>query len=461
MLKRQRLARGFPTPGAARRSRDAQDFERAVTAYRFWYPTVSQEGSFTGLRELGIEDNRGFAIMALGPRHVLFTGNSDTPYGFGTLDLKDGPAVIELPAGPFIALAMDHHQRWIMDMGIPGPDAGRGGRHLVVPPGYRDAVPDGYHVGRSLSNEIMIGIRSMPQNGDVDAARNAIRHVKVYRLATAANPTLAEFTNVTDSALDCTSLRWEDNLHYWEKLHDVISTEPVVDEFRPMYGLLAALGVERDKPFVPDRRVKLILERAAKSGRDEMLVSAFDSSRPDRIVWPDRRWEWVALVPDSGDFETSNGLDVEARDRWFAQAVGASPAMFRRRVSSGSLYWLGHRDSSGEFLDGGKMYKLTVPLPVPAALFWSITAYDAKTRSQVQTEQDKAALRSLVELSPQKIGRERNCVELYFGPTPPPEGQPWIQTTTGNGWFSYFRLYGPQEPAFDGSWKPDDFEEVK
>ncbi|WP_313760254.1 hypothetical protein [Rhizobium sp.] len=28
-------------------------------------------------------------------------------------------------------------------------------------------------------------------------------------------------------------------------------------------------------------------------------------------------------------------------------------------------------------------------------------------------------------------------------------------------WFAYIRIYGPDKPAFDGSWKPGDFEEVK
>ena len=40
------------------------------------------------------------------------------------------------------------------------------------------------------------------------------------------------------------------------------------------------------------------------------------------------------------------------------------------------------------------------------------------------------------------------------------EGQ-WIKTTPGKGWFTYLRLYGPEQPAFDGSWKPGDFEQVK
>jgi hypothetical protein len=36
----------------------------------------------------------------------------------------------------------------------------------------------------------------------------------------------------------------------------------------------------------------------------------------------------------------------------FAQAIVASPAMFRRVEGGGSLYWLGARDDTGAYLDG-------------------------------------------------------------------------------------------------------------
>src|SRR5262249_4146864 len=159
-------------------------------------------------------------------------------------------------------------------------------------------------------------------------------------------------------------------------------------KFLPMYGELAALGIEKGKRFAPDARMKDILERAARTARDQLLVSAFDSARPDRFVWKDRKWEWAGLVPESAQFETKSGIDLEARDRWFAQAIVTSPAMFRRSIGAGSLYWLGHRDAAAAYLDGGKLYKLTVPLPVPGNLFWSVTVYDAATRSEVQTPQD-------------------------------------------------------------------------
>jgi len=146
------------------------------------------------------------------------------------------------------------------------------------------------------------------------------------------------------------------------------------------------------------------------------------------------------------------GIDLDARDRWFSQAIGMSPKMVLRTPGAGSLYWLGLRDNNGNHLDGGKAYKLSVPQPVPQKLFWSITVYDAGTRSQIQTDQDKAALRSLVEL---KDVPQSGTTDLYFGPTAPAgkEGQ-WIKTNPGSGWFVYLRRYGPDGPAFDGRWKP-------
>ncbi|MFF8554815.1 DUF1214 domain-containing protein [Streptomyces sp. NPDC015501] len=223
-----------------------------------------------------------------------------------------------------------------------------------------------------------------------------------------------------------------------------------------MLGLLAELEIEAGRPFTPDARMKQILTEAARQGRDEMLVAAFASRRPDRVVWPDRTWEWVGLRPENGAFERTGSLDVEARDRWFAQAIIASPAMFRRQRGAGSLYWLGLRDGKGTCLTGGRTYRLRAPLPVPQTLFWSVTVYDAATRSEVVTEQGRAALRSLFD---DLATDDTDHVDLYFGPEEPAEAQGrWIQTVPGRGWFTYFRIYGPEQAAFDGSWQPGDFE---
>jgi hypothetical protein len=189
-----------------------------------------------------------------------------------------------------------------------------------------------------------------------------------------------------------------------------------------------------------------------------MCAQSFADRRPDRVVWKDRRWEWVSLRFENGDFTVDGRLDLEARDKWFYQAIGASPAMFRREPGAGSLYWLGTHDKNGAYLDGAKSYTLSVPRPVPCGLFWSVTVYDAETRSQILTKQGKAALRSLFEL---KDHPGADPIDLHFGPHPPAgktgAEKRWIQTLPGKGWFAYIRLYGPEKPAFDGSWKPGDF----
>ncbi|WP_241054643.1 DUF1254 domain-containing protein [Achromobacter xylosoxidans] len=454
-----RYAQGFPTHKAAQKARDDADLQRALVAYRFWYPTVSVEGIFNGNRAAGIEDGKQWGIAATGPRQVGFTLNSDTPYGSGVLDLKDGPMVVELPPGPFIGLVNDHNQGWVLDMGLPGPDSGKGGKHLVLPPGYKDAIPEGYHVGHSRSMKNLVAVRALPAEGDLQKALANLRSVKIYPLANAANPTPLPAVDTSQKALDNTSLRWEDNLQFWQKLDKVIQEEPLVAEFLPMYGLLAELGIEKGKTFKPDTRMQALLARASREGRLQMLTAAFDSTRADRRNWPDRQWEWAGLVPTNAQFETPSGMDLEARDRWFAQAIVTSPAMFRRDAGAGSLYWLSARDSKGVYLDGGKSYRLTLPQPVPGKLFWSVTVYDAASRSQVQTDQDNAALRSLFEL---KNIDKTQPVDLYFGPKAPKGGeQRWIKTPPGKGWFAYIRIYGPETAAFDKSWKPGDFEQVK
>ncbi|RZU40066.1 DUF1254 domain-containing protein [Edaphobacter modestus] len=451
--------RGFPIGNTAQKAYDDADLNRAVEAYRFFYPTVSGSAIFKGNAKLGVIPNKVFGTLDTQPRHVGFTLNSDTPYAPLLLDLTDGPMVVELPPGPLICIAMDINQLWVADLGLPGPAAGKGDKVVFLPPGYKNKPPAGYRIATSPSNKMLVGIRSLPVNGDVPGAIARIKTVKVHPLKSVPGWPETQWLDLTPPPEDTTPLAWENNMQFWRELYEVINTEVPNPRFHNMYGELAALGLEKGKPFSPDARMTAILERAAKIGNAQMRVESFGDRRPDRIVWPDRKWEWAALRFEDGDFNTSNYADLYARDKWFYQAIGASPAMFKRDPTAGSLYWLGLRDSTGATLDGSKSYKLSVPQPVPGKLFWSVTVYDTDTRSQVITDQAKAALRSMFEL---KDVSRTQPTELYFGPKAPQghEDQ-WIKTISGKGWFVYFRVYGPEKAAFDGSWKPGDFEEVK
>ncbi|MEJ1242537.1 DUF1254 domain-containing protein [Chryseolinea sp. T2] len=409
-----------------------------------------------GNMENGCVPNQTFAIMDGAPAQVAFTPNSDTRYAGLPLDLSNGPIVMELPAGPIMSAINDMNQLWIMDAGMPGPDKGKGGKHLILPPGYTGRIPAGYYVGKSTTNHVLVLLRAIPLTGGPEAGEAMMKTVKVYPLGKA--PIALNWVRLNEKPANFTPVPREDNMKYWERLAKFINDEPANPQYRVMYGELAELGIEKGKSFNPDVRMKNILEKAAQNGNAIMRVQSFADRRSDKLAWNDRKWEWAVLRYANGTFDTENYTDLYAREKWFYQAQIESPAMFNRAPGAGSLYWLGLRDNTGAYLDGSKTYKLTVPLPVPGKLFWSVTVYDNMSRSEIATAQNKAALRSMFELK-DKAG---SSVDLYFGPSAPAGKEAvWIQTLPDKGWFSYFRIYGPEAPAFDGTWKPGDFEEIK
>ena len=128
---------GYPAPGTAEKAYDAADLRRAIEAYKFFYPTLGSEAVMQQMLSNGAKINEVGHVMATWPRIQFGAANSDTPYALATLDLKSaGPMVVELPAGPFIGFVDDHNMRWVQDMGTIGPEKGKGGKHLILPPGW-------------------------------------------------------------------------------------------------------------------------------------------------------------------------------------------------------------------------------------------------------------------------------------------------------------------------------------
>ena len=129
---------GYPVRETIKDLYDELDLLRALQMYRAFYPTVSGAAIFRGSANVGVAPNKVFGSMDTRPRHIGYTLNSDTPYGVVLLDLHIGPIVIELPPGPLVGAAMDIHQRWILDMGLPGPDAGKAASTCCCPPSTKE-----------------------------------------------------------------------------------------------------------------------------------------------------------------------------------------------------------------------------------------------------------------------------------------------------------------------------------
>jgi hypothetical protein len=81
--------------------------------------------------------------------------------------------------------------RWVTDLGLTGPDRGRGrgGAYLFVPPGYRGTLPaSGYHVARPRTNTLVAFYRAFVEKGDIAAAAAGVKaKAALYPLSQAAS----------------------------------------------------------------------------------------------------------------------------------------------------------------------------------------------------------------------------------------------------------------------------------
>ena len=91
--------------------------------------------------------------------------------------------------------------------GRSGVDKGKGGKFLILPPGYADAVPDGYIALQPDTFGSYALLRSnLKSHSDADVAKSVAygKRVKVYPLSQAANPPPTVFTDAKDVLFDST-----------------------------------------------------------------------------------------------------------------------------------------------------------------------------------------------------------------------------------------------------------------
>src|ERR1700742_1156130 len=188
---------GYPTAETVARAYDEADLNRAVSAYRFFYPTVSLEATWRGNLSGGVVPNKVFPLLEGTPRQLVFTPNSDTPYSAVAVDLSDGPIVLELPPGPLMGTANDLNQLWILDVGLPGPAGASGGKHLLIPPGYDGEVPEGYFVGHSTTNRVLVLVRALPHGTDMAPAIELMKSVTAYPLQSSGDRLALRWVDLT------------------------------------------------------------------------------------------------------------------------------------------------------------------------------------------------------------------------------------------------------------------------
>jgi hypothetical protein len=407
---------GYASAATVDAAYDNLDFQRGVRAFLDAIPIASLYAMREGMKGAGLVDGTiGIFENLMDSKALFLTANTESIYALTWLDLREGPVVVESPPNT-LGFVDDAFFNYVTDLGNAGPDRGQGGKYLFLPPGYEGGIPDGYFTYESGTYGNWLIWRGFLVDGDSGPGVESMKaNTRVYRLADAGDPPEQAFVNLSGQTFNTIHAN---DFSYFEEINAIIQEEPVNNVDPELLGLLAAIGIEKGKPFAPDERMKALLNDAAAVGN-----------------------------------ATARALVFATRD--FYYATGITPAMAAKMVGVGSQYAGAALDSEGRHFDGGRTYKLTLPPDVPAKDFWSLVLYDNQTRSMLQTDQQFPSLNSQRGVQQNPDG----STDIFFGPSAPAgKASNWIQTVPGKGWSVILRLYGPLEPWFDKNWQPGEIE---
>lgn len=448
---------GVPDKETVQKVYNFLDFQHAFQAYMSGVQIASMEAMRKGLLGFGPPNTTAMIFENLmDSKSLWLTANTTSVYNAAWLQLGDEPMVIETPPD-VLGIIDDHWFKYVGDFGRLGPDQGKGGKFLILPPGYEGEEPEGYFVFRTNTYGNWVIWRGFQIDGSTRTAVEATKkHFRIYPLSQKDSPPKMKFINVSGN--------FHNTIHrmdfeIFNEINEVVQAEPSVGENPEILGMMASIGIKKGQPFNPDARMKKILAAAASAG--SVSVKTLMSKPRDEIFYfypgesfwmnpfPGGNYDWVS--------EGASLLDVRAGFHFYA--TGITPAMAKKIIGKGSKYAYTYLDADGNPLDGGKSYKVHVPPNVPAKDFWSFTLYDNQTRSMLQTD---AQFPGIDNNMPGMIKNTDGSYDVYFGPKVP-KGQEnnWVQTVPGKGWSVILRLYGPLEPWFDKTWRPGEIELVK
>lgn len=450
-----RLVHSYFDDDASKRLYDEMDYQRAVQSYLWSHPLVS----FATWRERQAQafdatgDTDFVVFNSLKEKRGIVTANLTTPYIIHFTSLKDGPLVVEYPAGKTAGGFLDFWQRPVADAGLTGPDQGQGGRYVIVGPqdDAKKYEQPGTHVIKSATVNLLFGLRIL--DPDLAFSEEVKAALKVGQLGKPLRS--VRFIEGRDVEWDATPPR---GLDYWRLLTQVVNEEPVRTIDKAWMAMLLPLGIEKGKLFNPDARQTDILRRGAAMG-ELMARNLQVNPRFAEPYWKGTSWYkcFDFTIPQ----ETDTRLELDERTTWFYEAVTSSDGMVNPKVGNGQVYMTIKRDSKGDLLRADKTYRLRVPKDVPVAQFWALTLYSENTRRPYDNGgSDSRSINLDNKMKDLKYNAD-GSIDLYVGANAPAGSASNFMKTVGiDGWFVYFRLYAPLQPFFDKSFSLPDFEPV-
>ena len=397
---------GAPSKETVAKAYDYLDLMHGVEAFVNAYQGASVAAIFKGFEDAGVPNNTALIFSELMDAKSLFlTANADTVYFLVNLDVTKGPIVVETPPLS-LGVVDDMWFHWITDFGLPGPDRGEGGKYLFVPPGYKGELPgSGYFVQKMRTTRATMLGRSFLENNDPKPVVALIKKtLKIYPYlpggyGTSIGSALegkATLARTPDHKLDWAFLRpaGAGEVHRRHRQGDEHHSAQRLQLFRDDQRSGAEGARRRARPGDHGvagrhrhREGQALQSRCANEEDPDRCGGHRNGRGPNPRTGIRARPRGSITIPTPPGSNCSSSAattskrrrqrsvptgtitvnpptgarTLNSRTAMFFYATYITPAMIMRLTGIGSQYLGAFVDSNGEYFDGGKTYKMTLP----------------------------------------------------------------------------------------------------
>ena len=362
-----------------------------------------------------------------GPGYATFkVPNSDTLYSTAWIDLSEGPVEITIPPTSLKYFTLNIFDIFGNPSNLSNRTIGfKGGRFLLVPPGWHGSPPPGTTVYRAATVQLWVLMRAFAQTDkEVAYARHFQDSVTITPPTASATQASADIAPPAPAPGAKGFLRVLDYILRTNGCQ--LGEDALVSRFRP----LGVLGDRSADPSTLDATSRAAIESGYTSA-----VAVIAASKSQLGVSTGTGWMKV----NKGEY----GFNYLRRSVTNTAGLGAN-------VREENASYTTFSDANGKPLDGATAnYTLRLQTPPPVNAFWSVTLYDAKSFALHPNSINRYLVSD--RTAGLKVAPD-GSISIQIQHAPSRSGN-WLPAPTGP-FFIVLRAYSPKPAMLGGGWLP-------
>lgn len=377
--------------------------------------------------------------------------NSDTPYSFLGADLRTEPMVLSVPkieSNRYYSIQfVDMYTHNFAYVGSRATGNGAG-NYLLVGPDWKGKVPKNIkQVIRSESDLAFLVYRTqLFSDKDLDSVKKIQSQYKVTPLSAFQGKKSPKAAPKINFIQPLTAEQQKSSPEFFNILNFALQYAKIHPSEKAMLKDFEQIGIKPGQKFDLNQ-LDPVVQAAIPKGIE--------------AAWKDVL-EFKTTQFDTGKVSATEGFGTRKfmQGKYIERMLSAAYGLYGNSKEE-AMYPAYFVDAAGQALDGNHKYQLTFPagqLP-PVKAFWSLTMYKLPESLLYENELNRYLINST--MTDQLVKNKDGSITLFLQNTAPEAKfkANWLPTPKTP--FSVFlRLYWPDQPAIDGTWKEPQLKKV-